>query len=249
MANPALFRKIDKAVYEYGLIQNGDKILVGASGGKDSTTLLEYFGWRKKQRREDFFVAAYHVTTEISPGFPDPLRRLIKEWNIPLIIEEIKVLERLKPGKKMNCWWCSTQRRTELNNYAMAEGFNKIALGHHLDDILETLFMNILKKSELSTMPPALKYRQYPVEVIRPLCMCTLEEIINHSEKSGFAMITCTCNYQDNSERKAARQRINKAFPGKEEKLCFFEALRNIRPEYLTYPENINPFLNIQTME
>ena len=160
MANPALFRKIDKAVYEYGLIQNGDKILVGASGGKDSTTLLEYFGWRKKQRREDFFVAAYHVATEISPGFPDPLRRLIKEWNIPLIIEEIKVLERLKPGKKMNCWWCSTQRRTELNNYAMAEGFNKIALGHHLDDILETLFMNILKKSELSTMPPALCARR-----------------------------------------------------------------------------------------
>lgn len=243
MANPPLFRKIDKAVYEYGLIKNGDRILVGASGGKDSTVLLEYLGWRKKQNRENFSVAAYHVATEISPPLPSPVSRLISEWNIPLIIEEIKVLERLKTGKKMNCWWCSTQRRTELNNYAIREGFNKIALGHHLDDILETLFMNILKKSELSTMPPALKYNQYPVEVIRPLCMCTVDEILEHSKKAGFSMITCTCNFQENSERKNARTRLNAAFPQKNEKMSFFEALRNIRPDYLTYPKNQNPFL------
>ena len=82
------------------------------------------------------------------------------------------VIGRLKPGRSMNCYWCSMQRRTELIRYAMAEGFNKIALGHHLDDIVETLMMNMLYKGQISGMLPILRYEKYPVSIIRPLALC-----------------------------------------------------------------------------
>ena len=153
MPQPKLFSIIDKAIFEYQMIEEGDRILIGASGGKDSTALVEYFARRKRQGREKFDFTALHVSTEIAPPFDPGLRQLFASWGVEPVVIPVGVLERLKPGRSMNCWWCSTQRRTELNEYAMANGYNKIALGHHLDDILETLLMNALGKGELSTMP------------------------------------------------------------------------------------------------
>lgn len=239
MSQPKLFRIIDRAVQDYGLIQNGDRILVGASGGKDSTALIEYFAQRKTQKREDFDFAALHVATEIAPPFNAELLKLFESWNVPLQVIEVKVLERLKEGKKMNCWWCSTQRRTELNNFAIANGFNKIALGHHLDDILETLLMNALNRGELSTMPPKLKYNKYPVTVIRPLCMADVNTIIAHANEHHYISATCTCNYQENSARKDARKRLADLTQNNAaEKQRLFMALRNVRLDYLTYPDS-----------
>ncbi len=238
MSQPKLFRIIDRAVQDYSLIQDGDKILVGASGGKDSTALIEYFVQRKAQQRENFDFAALHVSTEIAPPFDGELLKLFESWNVPLQVVEVKVLERLKEGKKMNCWWCSTQRRTELNNYAIANGFNKIALGHHLDDILETLLMNALNRGELSTMPPKLKYNKYPVTVIRPLCMADVNTIIAHAKEHNYISATCTCNYQENSARKDARRRLADLTQNNAaEKQRLFMALRNVRMDYLAYPD------------
>ena len=238
MSQPKLFRIIDRAVQDYSLIQNGDKILVGASGGKDSTVLIEYFAKRKAQRREDFEFSALHIATEIAPPFSEELIKIFETWNVSLKIIEIKVLERLKQGKKMNCWWCSTQRRTELNNFAIENGFNKIALGHHLDDILETLLMNALNRGELSTMPPKLKYQKYPVTVIRPLCLADVNTIIAHANENNYISATCTCSYQENSARKDARKRLeNLTQNNAAEKQRLFKALRNVRLDYLTYPE------------
>ena len=149
MAQPKLFSIIDKAVFDYKLIEDGDNILIGASGGKDSTALIEYFAARKKQNRENFNFACLHVETEIGSPLSKGLLDLFHKWDVEPIIIKVDVLGRLKPGKKMNCWWCSTQRRTELNNYAIEKGFNKIALGHHLDDILETLLMNMINNTTL----------------------------------------------------------------------------------------------------
>ncbi len=109
----------------------------------------------------------------------------------------------------MNCWWCSTQRRAELNKYAAENGFNKIALGHHLDDILETVLMNALQKRVLSTMPPVLKFSKYPVTFIRPLCLADLKMIIAHAETEKYLCSTCTCEFQENSARKKARTRLD----------------------------------------
>ena len=234
MAQPKLFRIIDKAVFEYNMIEDGDRILIGASGGKDSTALVQYFAARKKQNREHFDFTALHVATEISPSLDPKLLSLFASWGVKPVIIPIEVLGRLKSGKKMNCWWCSTQRRTELNNYAIAQGFNKIALGHHMDDILETLLMNALQKGELSTMPPRLKYDKYPVTIIRPLCFADVDTIIDHARQEAYISSTCTCTYQDNSGRKTARSRLAALTDGNaKEKRRLFGALRNVRVEYL----------------
>lgn len=235
MANPRLFRAIDHGVAEFGLIEDGDRILVGASGGKDSTALVEYFGARMRRRSgARFEVAALHVATEIGSPLSPELAARFAEWGVPLSTVTVSVLGRLKPGRKMNCWWCSTQRRTELNEWAIREGFNKIALGHHLDDILETTLMNALAKGELSTMLPKLKYEKYPVTVIRPLCFADIPMIVAHATERGYIMSTCTCTYQDASTRKDAREKIAALTGGSyDAKVSLFEALRNRKDEYL----------------
>lgn len=244
MPQPKLFRIIDKAIFEYNMIEDGDNILIGASGGKDSTALVEYFAARKKQNREQFNFTALHIATEFEDGLDKNLVKLFESWGVTPVCLPINVQERLKPGKKMNCWWCSTQRRTELNQYAIEKGFNKIALGHHMDDILETLLMNMLEKAQLSTMPPKLSYQKYPVTIIRPLCMATLNNIISHATANNYISVTCTCDFQDNSGRKEARKRLNDLTRNSDlEKQRLFMALRNVKMDYLTYPtvgENVN---------
>ena len=235
MANPRLFRAIDHGVAEYNMIEEGDRILIGASGGKDSTALAEYFGSRLiRKGGPKFEVAAVHVATEIGSPIDPALVARFAEWGVPFHTIEISVLGRLKPNRTMSCWWCSLQRRTELNEFAMREGYNKIALGHHLDDILETLLMNALTKGVLSTMVPRLKYDKYPVTVIRPLCFADIPMIVNHATERGYIMSTCTCTYQDNSGRKNARRKLDSLTDGKyAEKLQLFAALRNVKTDYL----------------
>ena len=254
MPNPPLYRAIDRALSEYPMIERGDSVLLGASGGKDSTALAEFLASLKKRRCPlDFRLEALHVSTEFEEAPPpgnadfndgradgrknagfDSVRALFAEWEIPLHTVNVSVLGRLKPGKKMNCWWCSTQRRTELNNFAISHGFNKIALGHHLDDILETLLMNALDRGELSTMPPVLSYRNYPVTVIRPLCFADVAMIASHAKARGWYAATCTCAWQANSQRREAREKLKALTAGsREKKLMLFEALRHVKAEYL----------------
>jgi tRNA 2-thiocytidine biosynthesis protein TtcA len=134
----------------------------------------------------------------------------------------------------MNCYWCSTQRRTELLKYAMDNGYNKIALGHHMDDILETFFMNMTLKGELSTMPARLAYTKYPVSIIRPLALVEERQIIEFSRSNGFSSITCTCSFGANSKRRDLRGKI-KVFTGGSSsvKRRIFAAMGNVNIDYL----------------
>ena len=231
---PKLSSLIDKAIFDYELIEDGDKILIGASGGKDSTLLIEYFANRLRRPNANFEYKAVHIKSDFAPDFPQGIINCFNKWNVPLETINVNILERIKPGQKMSCYWCSTQRRTELLNYAIANGFNKLALGHHMDDILETLLMNMINKGELAAMPPKLKYDNYPVTIIRPLCYIGEERIIEHANESNYGAYTCTCNYQDNSTRKEARRLLETLTEGdrlKKERL--FASLRNIQPLYL----------------
>lgn len=232
--NPKLSSLIDKACFDYSLIENGDKILIGASGGKDSTALIEYFSQRSKRPDCNFEYKALFIKSDFAPEFPKGIINLFNDWNVPFETINVNITERVKDGQKMSCYWCSTQRRTELLNYAIKNGFNKIALGHHMDDMLETLLMNMLNKGELSTMPPKLKYDNFPVTIIRPLCYISENRLIEHAEQNGSSGFTCTCNYQDNSTRKEARKLLEQLTEGnlsKKEKL--FASLKNVQKEYL----------------
>ena len=235
MPQPKLFSLIDKAVFDYKMIEDGDKILIGASGGKDSTALVEYFANRAKRRNENFSFTAIHIETDFEACTMSPkLRELFAKWNVDSKSLFVDVKNRLKEGHKMSCYWCSQQRRNELLHYAVANGYTKLALGHHLDDILETLLMNMLVKAELSTMPPRLDYEKYPVSIIRPLCFADVGLIKEHAKNAGYISTTCTCSYQDNSGRKDARARLEALTRGDvsaKEKMFF--SLKNINAQYL----------------
>ena len=231
---PKISSLIDKAIFDYNLIENGDRILLGASGGKDSTLLINYFANRSKRPNKNFEYEAVHIQTDFASPFPNEIKELFKDWNVPFHSIYVNTLERVQEGQKMSCYWCSTQRRTELLRYAIDNKFNKIALGHHMDDILETLLMNMLNKGELSAMPPCLKYDNFPITIIRPLCYVSENRIIDYASEKGFKKYTCTCNYQDNSTRKEARCLLEKLTEGdntKKERL--FASLKNIQPLYL----------------
>lgn len=238
--SPRLSSLIDKAVFDYNLIEKGDRILVGASGGKDSTALIKYFSDRARRPAKKgtsdtgFEYKALFIKSDFAPDFPEGILGKFFEWGVPFEQLNVNVLERVKPGQKMSCWWCSTQRRTELLNYAIEHGYNKIALGHHMDDILETLLMNMLNKGELASMPPRLKYDNFPVTIIRPLCYVSEARLIEESKTRGYAGYTCTCNYQDNSGRKEARAKLEALTDGDESKKeRLFAAMKNIQSLYL----------------
>ncbi len=231
---PRLESLIDKACFDYNLIEKGDRILVGASGGKDSTALIQYFANRAKRPEPGFEYMALNIQSDFAPPFPEKILKLFKKWKVPFESIPINISARIKEGQKMNCWWCSTQRRTELLKYALEHGYNKIALGHHMDDMLETLLMNVLNRGEFSTMIPNLQYENYPVKIIRPLCYAAEERIIAHAKKEKYFGFTCTCNYQDNSTRKEARKKLKQLTDGKLElKEKMFEALQNVKLDYL----------------
>lgn len=203
-----IFSLIDKAIYDFNLLKPNAKILVGASGGKDSTLLLKYFSNRLKRKNADFSITALYVKTDFAEDFNPELKELLQSWGIEVKTIYVNTLERVKEGFKMNCWWCSTQRRKELLSYAIENGFDAIALGHHLDDILETFLMNMLRKGEMTTMRPNFQYDKYPINIIRPLAYVPVDMIIDLAVQENWQRITCTCNFQENSDRKSARKKL-----------------------------------------
>jgi tRNA 2-thiocytidine biosynthesis protein TtcA len=203
-----------KAVMERKLIGEGDRILIAASGGKDSTVLAWALSAIRPALKINFEMAALHISSDF---YDDCQKSVLSErltgWGIPFTDLFVPVAGRLKAGEKMNCYWCSTQRRTELIKYAMEKGFNKIALGHHLDDIIETLFMNMCIKAELSTMPIILKYRKYPVSLIRPLAYLEERQVIACADELDILKSASACPYGADSKRRDIRARIA-AFTG-----------------------------------
>ena len=203
-----------KTVLERKLICDGDRILIAASGGKDSTVLAWALASIRPALKLNYELAALHISTDFCACCKKSiLSQRLAEWGIPFTDLFVPVIGRLKQGEKMNCYWCSTQRRTELLKYAMENDFNKIALGHHLDDIIETFFMNLCSKGELSAMPILLKYRKYPVSLIRPLALLEERQIIECAAEQNILKAACTCPYGINSKRRDIRQRIA-AFTG-----------------------------------
>ncbi|MDR2864168.1 MAG: tRNA 2-thiocytidine biosynthesis TtcA family protein [Spirochaetaceae bacterium] len=200
---------VTKAVLEHHLINEGDRILIAVSGGKDSTVLAMALAAVRKAVKQNYFLSALHISSDFCSCCKKiELAKALERWDIPFEDIFVPVIGRLKAGEKMNCYWCSTQRRTELIAYALSHNFNKVALGHHLDDIIETFFMNITAAGKLSGMPVLLPYRKYPLSLIRPLAYLEERQIISCAEENGLLKSACTCPYGKNSKRGDIRKKI-----------------------------------------
>lgn len=239
MALTRIEKLIAKAVQDYSMLAEGDRILIGASGGKDSTTLAWALSRRRVWNAPRFELEALRIAGDVPGGGMDAaaaarLEAMYADWDIPLRTIAVPIVGRLKEGERMNCYWCSTQRRTELIRYALEHGFNKIALGHHLDDILATLLMNMTKKGEIATMPPRLKYEKYPLEVIRPLALVEEESIRGFARDQGWLATTCTCAFGADGERKEYQRRLEVLCGGTEEgKRNLYRSMSNVKSDYL----------------
>ncbi|MDC7221963.1 MAG: ATP-binding protein [Spirochaetales bacterium] len=229
-----LSRKIDKAILQYELIEPGDRILLAISGGKDSLTLAYHLIHKQRGFPIPFELEAVHIQPDFPNGADDKsFLKLMEEWGLPCRVIQVPVKERLKPGRKMNCYWCSTQRRMELMKQAEELNCSKIALGHHMDDILETFLMNMAYKGEMSTMLPKLKYDNYPYTVIRPLAYVHEAEIVTFAEQMDFKKISCACNFDTTSKRHPARDAIDTLAINASVRDTMFKALSNPNMRYL----------------
>lgn len=228
-------KKITKALFDFPMIEPGDRVLVGASGGKDSTALLLSLYDRLGKFGAPFELAALNIQSDFGDKTSRKFVQSLQEtMTIPFYYLDVAIEARLKENRHLNCYWCSTQRRTELIRFARENGFNKIALGHHLDDIIETLLMNMLYKGEFSGMPPFVPYEKYPVSVIRPLCYCEESEIIEFIKDLDLSCPACNCGVSLNSNRLHIRRQIELLTEGKSSlKRNLFESMRHIQMDYL----------------
>lgn len=234
-AETTLAKFIEIALRRYAMIEPGDRILVGVSGGKDSSCLARDLAIKRKWWEVPFELEACFIASDLGGGADDAwIKARMEEWGVPYTRIDVPVVGRLKPGERMNCYWCATQRRTELSRYARANGFNKLALGHHMDDILETLFMNMLRKGEFATMPPVMKYDNYPLTVIRPLALCEERQVVACAAELGLASHTCTCEFNLQGARKTTRKLIENLTGGSgAAKRNLFKSMSVIKTDYL----------------
>ena len=205
-----------KAFVTYHLLEDGDYVLVGLSGGKDSLCLLEMLGKRAKIDQPQFRVEAIHVRMEnISyETSTDYLEHFCKDLGVPL---HIVTTSFETSDKKPPCFLCSWNRRKQLFNLAQELGCNKIALGHHQDDLLHTCLMNQFYQGRFDTMPALLKMRKMPLSIIRPLCMVEEENIRRYAELRGYEKQLKLCPYETDSHRDDMRQ--------------LFEQIQQMNPE------------------
>ena len=229
---------VGDAIADYNMIEEGDKVMVCLSGGKDSYTLLDILLNLQKTAPVNFDVIAVNLDQK-QPGFPEHvLPDYLTSIGVPFhIIEKdtYSVVKRVIPEGATTCGLCSRLRRGTLYGYAEANGITKIALGHHRDDILETFFLNIFYGGKLKAMPPKLLSDDKKNIVIRPLAYCREKDIDRFAAFKKFPIIPCNlCGSQENLQRKAMKTMLkiwDRQFPGRLETI--FTSLQNVAPSQL----------------
>lgn len=245
--------KAGKAIFDFDMIADGDKIMVCLSGGKDSYTMLDILLALKKKAPISFDIIAVNLDQK-QPGFPE---HILPEYLSSLgvnykVVEEdtYSIVTDIIPEGKTTCSLCSRLRRGILYRTASSLGATKIALGHHRDDILETLFLNMFHGGKLKAMPPKLVSDDGKQMVIRPLAYCSEKDIAAFSKLKGYPIIPCNlCGSQENLQRKVIKNMLrdwDERFPGRIENM--FSALQNVTPSHLADPEMFD-FKNLHTQE
>lgn len=233
-----LRRETGKAIADFNMIQNGDRVMVCISGGKDSLTMLSILLGLRDHAPVNFDILAVNLDQK-QPGFPegvlpDYFESLGVDYRI-LEEDTYSLVQEMVPEGKTYCGWCSRFRRGILYNFARKHGYNKIALGHHRDDLIETLFLNMFHGGKLKSMPPKLLSDDGTNIVIRPLAYCREKDIGRYAELTGFPIIPCNlCGSQDNLQRQVIKEMLqgwDKQYPGRLETI--FRAITDVAPSQL----------------
>jgi len=231
-----------RAIADFGLIEDGDKVMVCLSGGKDSYTMLDILLQLQKKAPVRFELVAVNLDQK-QPDFPEHvLPAYLESKGVPYKILEqdtYSVVTRVVPEGKTLCSLCSRLRRGALYAYAEAEGFTKIALGHHRDDLVATFFLNLFFHAKLAGMPPKLLSDDGKHVVIRPLAYVREDDIAAYAEAKQFPIIPCNlCGSQENLQRKQIKRMLEaweRENPGRVETIA--RALGDIRPAQLSDPK------------
>ena len=232
---------VGKAIEDYAMIGEGDKVMVCLSGGKDSYTLLDILLSLQRSAPVSFELVAVNLDQK-QPGFPehvlpDYLRALGVPWHV-IEQDTYSVVKRVIPEGKTMCGLCSRLRRGALYRWAAENGVTRIALGHHRDDIVETLFLNLFFGGRLKAMPPKLRSEDGRHVVIRPLAYVPERDIARYARARQFPIIPCTlCGSQETAQRRQIKQMLQdweRQYPGRTESI--FSALRNVEAGHLADP-------------
>ena len=233
-------RRFSKGVVQYGLIEEGDKILIGLSGGKDSLALVELLGKRVRIYKPRFSVVAVHVVMKNIPYQSDIeyLKTYCESFGVPFVQYETS-FDPTTDTRKSPCFLCSWNRRKALFTVAKEQGCNKIALGHHMDDILETLLMNITFQGAFGTMPPRLVMRKFDMTIIRPMCLVHESDLSDMARVRGYRRQIKNCPYESQSNRsdmKEVLKSLEKLNP--EARYSLWGSMTNIQEDLL--PDKID---------
>jgi tRNA(Ile)-lysidine synthetase-like protein len=228
-------KKMGKAISDFELIENGDRILVGVSGGKDSLALLELLALRRKFKKQNFDVVAVHINVLELPYEVDRdfLKSFCEHLDVELIYRDIHV-DFERPSKKPACFRCSWHRRTTLFKMTDELKCNKLALGHHMDDAIETLLMNMMHQGAICSMPAKLSMFQGNIILIRPLILLKDSEIREYSKIKKFVLEKESCPHEDVTKRKETTKMIEK-IAGNDSRIRtnLFRCMSNVQSEYL----------------
>lgn len=240
-----LRREMGQAIENFNMIEDGDKVMVCLSGGKDSYAMLDILMSLQRSAPISFELVAVNLDQK-QPGFPEHvLPEYLASINVPFHIVErdtYSVVKSVVPEGKTTCALCSRLRRGSLYGFAEEIGANKIALGHHRDDILETFFLNMFYGGKLKSMPPKLVSDDGKNMVIRPLAYAREKDIAEYAELKGFPIIPCNlCGSQENLQRQVIKEMLqqwDKHHPGRIETM--FRSLQHVVPSHLADTQLFN---------
>jgi tRNA 2-thiocytidine biosynthesis protein TtcA len=232
----AMNREMGRAMHRYGMLSDGDRVAVGMSGGKDSLALMWFLSMRLAHIPVKYSLVGIHIDPGFTPATATPLARFCEESGWPLRVERTDYgrVAHGEANRENPCFLCARLRRKRLFELAEEECCNKVALGHHKDDLIETLFLNMCYAGEIATMRPKQEFFGGKITVVRPLAYIEERTIIRFARLAGLPEIVNHCPSAGVSKRKEIKTLLGQLYAGNPKvKGNIFRSMSNARPDYL----------------